>query len=55
VPRPDIGVVGNHGFSCTIPSSFQDGKAHTLYVFAINIPTGNNPELTNSGMVFRSP
>jgi hypothetical protein len=54
--RPDInsafGVTGTHGFRCTIPSTFLDGNVHTLYVFAINVPTGNNPELVDSGTAF---
>ncbi len=46
VSRPDVGRAypgtgSNHGFNTTI-SSVADGK-HTLYAYAINTPTGNNP------------
>jgi hypothetical protein len=42
-PRPDVnsyppfagyGLTGNHGFSYTIPTAYQDGQNHTFYVIA---------------------
>ena len=39
----------NHGFSYTVPDSLKDGKQHTIYAYAINTPTGNNPLLSTNG------
>jgi hypothetical protein len=38
-----------HGFSFPTPASLKDGKAHTLYAYAVNIgATGSNPRLAGS-------
>jgi hypothetical protein len=39
----------NHGFSFPVPASLMDGKPHTIYAYAINTPSGNNPLLTRNG------
>lgn len=45
LPRPDVnsayGINGDHGFELTLPSSYRDGKQHTLYVYGID-PRGIN-------------
>ena len=47
--RPDVNqafnVTGNHGFVWTIPNQYRDGKAHQLFVYAINVPLDNNNPL----------
>jgi len=35
----------NHGFKYNLPDSVKDGKPHTLYMYAINVPDGANPLL----------
>ena len=42
-----------HGFSYTIPASLKDGKQHTIYAYAINIPTGNNPLLATNAKTIK--
>ncbi|MFZ2456667.1 MAG: MBL fold metallo-hydrolase [Candidatus Altiarchaeia archaeon] len=39
------GGYANHGFSFTTPGSLKDGRSHTIYAYAINIPVGTNPLL----------
>jgi hypothetical protein len=39
------GGYNNHGFSYVFPNTLKDGKQHTIYAYAINTPTGNNPLL----------
>jgi hypothetical protein len=45
-PRSDVnstlGVTGDHGFSYQIPSTYFDGKGHTLYAYAINVGNGQH-------------
>lgn len=45
-PRPDVnkayGIGGNHGFSIGIPQQAQDGRQHTIQVYAIGLGV-NNP------------
>ncbi|HOI97353.1 MAG TPA: hypothetical protein PLA19_02505 [Candidatus Pacearchaeota archaeon] len=38
----------NHGYAFSTPASLKDGRKHTIYVYAINTPAGNNPQLTDS-------
>ena len=40
----------NHGFNYPAPPSLKDGKNHTIYAYAINIPSGNNSLLGNKTM-----
>ena len=35
----------NHGFSMATPASLKDGKSHSIYAYAINVPSGTNPLL----------
>ncbi len=56
--RSDVTGVCNgttaHGFSFDPPSFLKDGKAHTIFAYAINIGQGAvNPLLTNSAQFFR--
>jgi hypothetical protein len=50
--RPDVnnayGITGNHGFSIPTPSSLKDGLSHSLTVYSINTPAGNNPPTSGS-------
>ena len=39
------GGYNNHSFSYVFPNTLKDGKQHTIYAYAINTPTGNNPLL----------
>ena len=52
VSRADIAAQcgGNaaHGFSFPTPSALKDGKAHTLYAYALNLNVNNNPLLAGS-------
>ncbi|HEX5429453.1 MAG TPA: dockerin type I repeat-containing protein, partial [Patescibacteria group bacterium] len=32
-----LGISGNHGFEFTIPTSYRDGKSHSVYVYGIDI------------------
>lgn len=42
-----------HGFYYPLPASLKDGKPHTLYVYAIDTPAGNNnPLLIGSPKTF---
>ncbi|MBI4157574.1 hypothetical protein HY502_01890 [Candidatus Woesebacteria bacterium] len=50
LPRSDInnlGIAGDRGFSWSIPSQYQSGT-HSLYAYAINTQSGNNPLLGGS-------
>lgn len=38
----------NHGFRFATPSSIKDNKQHTIYAYAINTPSGTNPNLLGS-------
>jgi hypothetical protein len=57
----EVGVAGqcggnaNHGFAFALPDSLKDGKTHTLYAYAINIPSGYNPPLSGSPKTFNLP
>jgi len=42
------GGKNNHGYAFSTPASLKDGRKHTIYVYAINTPAGNNPQLTDS-------
>lgn len=42
----------NHGFTYNTPTSLIDGIAHTIYAYAINTPTGNNPLLPSIQRTF---
>ena len=53
--NPVVGAAGNHGFAWTIPTKYQDGQAHTLYAFGIDLTdtTGaSNVQLSHSPQVF---
>ena len=56
VNRPDVNsarsVTGNHGYSWSIPLEFLDGSTHALDVIAINVSSGSDTVLMNSGMTF---
>lgn len=45
--RPDVrsafGIGGNHGFDFRIPDQYRNGQPHTVYVYPINTPSGDNP------------
>jgi hypothetical protein len=42
---PACGGIGSHGFYVSPPTSIKDGKPHTIYAYAINVPVGVNPLL----------
>jgi len=42
------GGKNNHGYAFSTPANLKDGRKHTIYVYAINTPVGNNPQLTDS-------
>ena len=43
----NAGISGNHGFHFQIPPAYQDGKAHSYYVYGIDLtPNSDNPLLT---------
>jgi hypothetical protein len=46
------GGYANHGFTYNTPTSLIDGIAHTIYAYAINTPTGNNPLLPSIQRTF---
>ena len=52
VPRGDVnatyGITGNHGFHINTPNSIKDGRAHTIYVYAIDSGGGFNPIISSS-------
>ncbi len=45
----------NHGFSTFTPTSLKDGRAHTIYAYAINTPSAplNNPLLSGAQKSFQ--
>ena len=43
----------SHGFSFATPASLKDGKSHTIYAYAINIPAGSNPLLGNNAKLIQ--
>jgi hypothetical protein len=47
--RPDVnaafGINGNHGFNIPIPQSAQDGKQHTIQIYAIGLGINNPSQL----------
>jgi hypothetical protein len=45
---PIIAAEPTHGFSATLPDSVNDGKAHTVRAFALNVPDGPSQELAGS-------
>jgi hypothetical protein len=56
-PSPDVtaaypAYTGNHRFIYTIPSKYQDGKQHTLYMYAIDPAGGTYPLLSGSPIAF---
>ena len=52
-PRPDvnsiIGIPGNHGFNCALPSSFRNTGSHVLFIHAIDINGIPNNLLRTNG------
>ena len=57
IPRPDVtkaypSFVGNHGFIFSLPAAVQDGKSHTMRVWAVD-DDGTRVELYSSPKVFR--
>lgn len=48
-PRPDVNaafnIKGNHGFSIPIPQAVQDGKRHTIQIYAIGLGISNPSQL----------
>ena len=57
LPRPDVTKVfpaytGNHGFTYTIPTQYQDGKIHNLYAYGIDAQTGAYQPLVGSPKTF---
>lgn len=55
---PGAGVCGgnpNHGYSFTTPNSLKDGQNHAIYAYAINHPSGNNPQLSGSPKTLNCP
>ncbi|MFZ2455588.1 MAG: CARDB domain-containing protein [Candidatus Altiarchaeia archaeon] len=40
------GGIAGHGFGFLLPASLKDGVSHTIYAYAINIPSGINPLLS---------
>ena len=44
----ECGGYTNHGFVFNTPASVKDGLSHTIYAYAINIPSGPNPQLSGS-------
>jgi hypothetical protein len=45
------GNTANHGFIWNLPNIVKDGRNHSIYAYALNIPTGVNPLLTGSPKV----
>ena len=43
----------NHGFYLALPDKLKDGKKHTIYAYAINIPSGDNPLLGMNAKVIQ--
>lgn len=60
VDRPDVnsvkGITGIHGFDWPLPAKYRDGKAHDIFVYAIDSQGGNNPEIRhgNTGICQQS-
>lgn len=54
--RTDIndlfGITGNHGFTIKLPDTVRDGKAHTMYAYAIDTNGGENRALGGGGKTF---
>ena len=55
--RPDVNtayrITGNHGFIINVPIKYQDGNAHTFYVYVLGTDSAGtlnsvNPQVTNS-------
>ncbi len=44
----ECGGNSNHGFVFPTPNSLKDGVLHSIYAYAINIPSGDNPLLSDS-------
>lgn len=47
------GATGNHGFEFSIPSQFQDGYSHSIYVYAIDAEGRHNPLLDGRSYTFQ--
>lgn len=47
-----FGITGNHGFSVTIPSSFWDGRQHSIYLYSID---QNQPSIQTDVLIQQSP
>ncbi len=47
VHDPEIHSI-NHLWLVDLPAELQDGETHTISVFAVNFPSGANPELSGS-------
>jgi (2Fe-2S) ferredoxin len=56
IPRPDIntstGLPGNHGFTFTIPTQYQNGANHVVYVYGLDNNSEPNILLTDSPKAF---
>lgn len=44
--------VGAHAFQWTLPDQFKNGNRYPIYVYGINVPSGNNPTLSNGSGQF---
>jgi hypothetical protein len=47
-----FGITGNHGFSISIPSAYQDGYQHSIYVYGIDANGIYNPLIGGHGYTF---
>jgi Ricin-type beta-trefoil lectin domain len=48
------GNPGNHGFDFQVPFEYRDGKAHSVYAYAIGQTSGNNSFLNGSPAAFNN-
>jgi hypothetical protein len=58
VHRPDLcTAIGScdHGYSFELPLGMQDGKAHPVHAYGIDVSGGANPELADSPKTFSCP
>jgi hypothetical protein len=54
VPRPDLGLVGNHGFRLRMPVSLLDGNEHRVNMIALDPDGGPSREILNSPVIFKN-
>jgi hypothetical protein len=40
IPRPGLGLAGNHGFLCTLPATYAGSGSHPLFIHAIDAVGG---------------